>query len=348
MVARQRAGIDRLWAVKQGCATITGGAMLLTEIVEEIADTRDVGRLTLFQYSNAVRCYSERLGRPATVDDLNETAVNRWLRSLGDRLAPATVLARKRGITAIWNFAAEQGFSGFYNPRKLRRIRVDFRPVTPWSVEQIRILCRAAQNVPGRLRCGLPASLFLETLVRFHYETGLRPSDTRAIRWDAIDLDRREVAFSQTKTRKPHVAAFSEATANLLARMQTDDPRVFPLSKSSVRQWEAKLWKTAERLGFRRQKGQALGFERKSHGTEVARQQGIEAAARSLGHVSGTLTAKRHYVAADAMGPLPHPPSLDDGRPTADHSVRGTPTRARNPRPASPCRNGSRRCRLAS
>jgi len=53
MVARQRAGIDRLWAVKQGCATITGGAMLLTEIVEEIADTRDVGRLTLFQYSNA-------------------------------------------------------------------------------------------------------------------------------------------------------------------------------------------------------------------------------------------------------------------------------------------------------
>lgn len=276
--------------------------MLLLNLLEELVAERPVARITEEQYRRSVRCFSRFLGRPAELPDLEHATVNLWLASLASGgAAPRTVLGRKRGLTPVWNYATERGQADGYNSRRLRRIRVPDSVVDPWSLDDVAALFRAARQLPGRTNCGIPASLLMSAVCSLAYETGIRPSDWRILGWDSIDWPNRLVRFVQHKTGKPHTVAFSQVTEDLLRQLQAfGRSQVVPVGKPSLRRWERVLFTAAASIGFRRRKGQALGTLRKSHATSVFLRDGESAAANSLGHISGTAIARKHYIATSA------------------------------------------------
>jgi integrase len=272
--------------------------MLLSHLLLELVAERPVASITESQYDRAVRCFSKFLNRPATVEDLVPLLVNQWLAEVAKRSKPRTVLGRKRGLTPIWNYATDRGLAPAYDSRRLRRVSVPHSIVSAWSIDQVTALFKAAKILPGRTASGIPAALLMTAVCGLAYETGVRPSDWRGLQWQDVDLDRRLVSFVQHKTGKPHTAAFSHVTAAALLELRRYGcASVVPVSMPAIRRWESVLFRTAENLfGFSKRKGQALGTLRKSHATAVYLSHGELAAALSLGHVSGTAVARRHYI----------------------------------------------------
>jgi integrase len=307
-------------------------AILLTQLIAE----RPVARITEEQYSRSIRCYAQFLGRPAVVADLETSQANEWLAAVAKRAAPRTVLNRKRGLTAVWNYATDRGLAPAYEARRLRRVRIPRGVVEAWSIEQVEALFAAAQALPGATACGIPAALLMSAVCSIAYETGIRPSDWRRITWDSIDFGKRTARFCQHKTGFVHVVGFSVITAGLLERLRRyGRERVVPVGPGSIRRWEVRLFiLAAERFGFSRRSGQGIGTLRKSHATAVYLAAGESAAAASLGHVSGPAIATRYYIATSATRD-PYRVELGNGGtgPREDRQVdRGARGAARGPR----------------
>ena len=169
-----------------------------------------------------------------------------------------------------WNYAVARDLCPAFNPRKLKRLKQEQRVVRSWSLSQIKILIDACAKVPGRLQCGVATGAFLAAWVRVGYDTGLRPSDLRLLRWADVDFHQGTITLTQHKTKRAHTARLSPAALALLAEIERPPrEKVFPLSKSGVRRIELILFATAAKLGFRRMRGQGLGVLRKSHATQV-------------------------------------------------------------------------------
>lgn len=278
-------------------------------------------------YRRSIRFFSEFLGHEAARCDLTEQNVNRWLKHLETIKAPPTVLGHKRSITMLWNWLAGKGLVQFYNPRLLRKIKVQWKPPRAWSVPDVRILLQAAKELPGTLRCGITAKDLMTAWVAVAYQAGLRPTDIRTMPKESVDGGR--LFLIQHKTKKPVVRSLSEDTAELLGKIQSDDRKaIFGLPKSTIRRYELKLFKIAEKYGFRRKPGQSIGTLRKTCATEIARLHGVDAAARSLGHVSGTKIALTHYIQPDALETPFSPPDVsnDFGSHTGTAANRQSPT----------------------
>lgn len=276
--------------------------MLLATLLAELVAERPVKAITEAQYARSVRCFSAFLGRPASVADLTPKSFNEWLAQVAKAAQPRTVLNRKRGLTPIWNYATERGLAASYESRRLRRVTVPQSIVEAWSVDQVEALFAAAKVLPGRTACGIPASVLMSAVCSLAYETGYRPGDWRTLQWEHIDFDRRLVTFVQNKTGNPHTAAFSQVTARCLEALKAyGRDTVVPVGRWSIRRWELQLFHVATtQFGFVRRKGQGLGTLRKSHATSVYLAHGELAAALSLGHVSGTLVARKHYIDSTA------------------------------------------------
>ncbi|WP_145083144.1 tyrosine-type recombinase/integrase [Aureliella helgolandensis] len=293
--------------------------MNLLQCLETLIAERSICRDTQNQYRKAARCFGEFLGAPATLADLEEMVVNRWLLSLEQTKSPETVRLRKAGITAVWNWAAGCGLHRHYNPNRLRKIKLRKRAPVAWSVDDVRLLLCAAELVPGSLAIGVPASELLTAWIWIGYEAGIRPGDI--LRLEPAQVGE-TITIVQHKTGRPHSFRLSPPALAAVQRLGSHGrEKLFGLPKSTARRWELRLFEIAETIGFKRRRGQGLGTLRKAHGTEVARRGGLEAAAQSLGHISGTRIARDHYVQPDAIHMPPLPPSLlNDDAETATNS----------------------------
>lgn len=310
--------------------------MLLLD-VENMLLERPVDVNTGKNYMRSIRFFGDYLHRPATRDDLVETVVNRWLAAVSAVRSSATVLGHKRSITAVWNWLAEQRLVEDYNARRLRRVALVLPPPQAWSITQLRALLEGAESMPGRLAAGYTAAELMRAWVLVGYETGIRPKDLRALR--PRDIQGHRIAITQNKTKRQHSCTISPAAVAALAPLiAAGGTTVFPSSKATMRRWELRLFDTASQFGFDRLRGQALGTLRKTNATEVCRIDGIDAAARSLGHVSGTDIARRYYVAPEAISEPTRPPALiyaeppNNRRENTGNSSRGTATQSRRPR----------------
>lgn len=258
----------------------------------------DLATVTVKQYELAVKRFSEFLGRQATKDDLTTENVNGFVCSLQKTLTGTTARNYRVSITRIWNHLTE--FYGLepYNVRRLRRPKVEQKPVYAWSPQQVQQLLKATDELIGKLKCGAYESEFMRAWILIGYDTGLRPIDLRAITWDDLDFASARFAIVQHKTGIAHHGMLRPQTMVALEilrqRIKTD--HVFPLSKGGVRRLELALYREATKLGFKRRKGQGIGTLRKTHATGVYTVAGEHAAAESLGHVGGVRTARRSYI----------------------------------------------------
>lgn len=276
----------------------------LSAILAEILADAELGRSTTTQYLRSERCFAKFLGRETTTDDLTHDNLNCFLAWLTTerRLSGYAVKGYRRAICRIWNRASLNDECAPYNARKIKQPKCEPKRVRAWAPEQVAILLEACKPLSGTLNCGLPASIWLRALILVAYDTGLRPSDLRKLKWSDVDLARGTVILCQNKTGNMHTAAIGDESIKALRDIVLPArDSVFVLDKWGIRRWELILFEVAEPLGFRRDFGQALGTLRKTHATEIFREHGLEAAAQSLGHVGGSRTAKAHYVDSAAM-----------------------------------------------
>jgi integrase len=173
----------------------------------------------------------------------------------------------------------------------------------------VRILLKAASLVNGSLRCGLSARDMLTAWILVAYETGLRPGDIMMLK--STDIEGNVIRIVQRKTGNVHCCSITNSTSVALSRLCTPKRQyLFGLPKSTRRKWELLLFQIAENLGLTRKYRQGLGTLRKTHATEVCRISDANAAALSLGHVSGSEIARKHYIQPDAMGLPKSPPKI--------------------------------------
>jgi len=281
----------------------------LTDLVDLSCDLEPA---TVAQYMRAADKFGKFLQKEAEVKDLTEDKVNAFLADLrAKNLASVTVQNYRTGLMRLWNLAADRDLITPVNPRRIRKIRVEQKPVKSWSMGQIKLLLAACNKIDGKLHCDVPAAAFLGAWIRVGYDTGLRPVDLRLLRWCDVDLQRATLAITQHKTKRCHTARLSKNAVSLLEAIEMPPrEKVFPLSKSGVRRLELLLFQQASKLGFRRSRGQGLGVLRKTHATQIYELEGDYAAAESLGHVGGVRTVRKSYIDSRSLkaGRLPPDP----------------------------------------
>lgn len=287
----------------------------LSKAIDCLVMECDLQPCTIQQYRLAISRFSSWLGHPGTTNDLTTENVNGFLVDLQKRFTARTVRNYRVCITRIWNYLSEtEGLAG-YNPRRLRRPKIESKPVTSWSCDQVAILIASTESLDYRLRCGLTERDFLAAWIKVGYDTGLRPIDLRLLRWIDIDFDHNSISITQHKTKNVHTAVLGKESIEALKSIRSPVRElVFPMSKGGLRRLEVKLFSLATRYGFQRSRGQGIGTLRKTHATEIYKTQGENAAAESLGHVGGVRTVRASYIDHRAVRHGRLPPSLGNDR----------------------------------
>jgi integrase len=282
--------------------------MRLADLVLRVATECDLEQCTIDQYNRCIRKFSEFVGHDATTEDLTLGSVNRFLvhlHTIGK--TGATIASYRRGFTRVWNLAVELELVPPYDARRIRHSKIDQKPVRAWTLSQVQMLLAAAGRLKGQMHYGVLRSDFVQALVRVMYDTGLRPSDIRRMRWSDVDLESKSVSLVQHKTGRPHTAMLSPTAIALMKKIRTTD-RVFPVGKSCMVYAAKQLFKMAESMGFRRNYGQGFATLRKTHATQIYEQEGEYAAAESLGHAGGVRTVRRHYIDSRSIRSGRRPP----------------------------------------
>lgn len=120
---------------------------------------------------HAITQFSKWMGRPATLDDLEDLVVSQWLAAMAEKKSPNSVARERSGILAIWNLAQGRG---------LVRLRPTVAPElipqrTPraFTEDELRRLAVSARRASGWVG-PIPAEVFFPALMAVGLETGER------------------------------------------------------------------------------------------------------------------------------------------------------------------------------
>lgn len=212
-------------------------------------------------------------------------------------LSPHTVKARCVILVCLWRMAHELGISRsgpthVTMPKCPRKI---IRAIPPDSLSRLLDHC---EHLPGCLKTTrIPRSHYWSAFVAASYETALRTSDIRQLRWDSSG----RWHLIQVKTRRPVTVQVSSTTLELLGRLSKSSPKL--LDMGWAREWYCRgLQRIAAQIGLRISPQQL----RQSAASEAERLQ-PGTAWILLGH-SSPATCQRWYIDADhAYRDLPRP-----------------------------------------
>jgi integrase len=122
---------------------------------------------------HSITQFSRWLGRPATMEDLDDLVVSQWLAAMAAKKSPNSVARERSGILALWNLAQGRG---------LVRLRPTVAPeLVPHKVpraftaEELERLARAASWASGWVG-PVPAATFFRAMIAVGLETGERIS----------------------------------------------------------------------------------------------------------------------------------------------------------------------------
>lgn len=272
---------------------------------------------------HAIRQFSLHLGRPATLDDLEDLVVSRFLASRAKTLSPHSVARERSGIIAIWNLAQARG---------LVRLRPCVQPEvlpdrTPraFTADELRRLVASAREARGWIG-PIPAAVFWEAVIAVGFETGERisailqtPRDGWRSPWLVVP------AAVRKGRRRERAYELSPEAATLVSRVSDHDgPTVFWWTASTTALY--KRWHTiTRRAGLGDGRDVQFHALRRSLASHIAAAGGgVDAAADRLGHSSEAIT-RRSYIDPRIVGAarakpwesLPRILDMGDGGPRA-------------------------------
>lgn len=227
-------------------------------------------------YGFTIASFGRFLGRPATLADLNDKAVLRFLTARGGEVSSYTVEKERSQLLALWRLAFHLGMVNRWPdvpPAKLPR-----RNPEAMTIAEVRRLVVAADELA-------PA---WGTLVRVAYETGERIAAILAL--TPRDIRGRKILF-RAETRKFGVAdnlatVTPETAARLADLIETGNTKVFPMK--DVHYWwhvmigNAGIHPRAKRCGWHMLRRTAASHLKAAGGDPQ----------KFLGHASPTTTSR--------------------------------------------------------
>lgn len=182
--------------------------MLLTELLEtRYAPAKAISPRTVTIYTQTIRALEECLGRPATVDDLHEDTIIRFLRwrerTPNPRRGlnrPATVAKHRTHLLGLADYAFRKRL--IPEAPVVRPLRVPKRLPRGFTAEEVARLIRACTRRQG-LIVGISAKAWWSSLIHAAWCTAGRRGELMALRWRDVDTVRGEVVF-RADTRKGH------------------------------------------------------------------------------------------------------------------------------------------------
>lgn len=299
--------------------------MTVRELTERYALLRELKPHTVTLYSMLWDRFERFLGRPATVADLDDVLVARYLKWRAETIvwagrlpSIATVRKDRTMIASVWTYAARKRWAAEFP--ELPRVRVPEKlPVgRAYTAEDVSALIRAAKRRIGKVG-GLPAKWWWPTLIYTAVCTGCRFTELTSLRWAQVDLERRKIlllAHTRKGATRDLERSITPQLAEMLARFRRGaDDLVWPWDRKSRSQW-ASLRVLCESAKVRYRGFHGL---RRTAASYAAAKGGREAATAMLDHYDPRL--QRVYVdplicpaTFDSLSSLP-PLDLDEPPP---------------------------------
>ncbi len=233
--------------------------------------------------------FGESLGRTATIEDLTELNLARYMQWLSDRKrTPATVNKARAQLVALWNFCAKRRLvDKFPDMPKMAEYRRVPTTWTPAEVGRILAECRKQQGTIA----DCPAALWWEGLILTVYDTGLRIG--ALLQTSAKNLNvathRLLVNAENQKQKADQDFLLHDDTMAVLAKLPANRELLFPWDEARTNLWGrfANILKAAGLPAGRRDKFHKI---RRTAATMAEASMGPGTATRLLGHSGPAVT----------------------------------------------------------
>jgi len=221
--------------------------MTLRDLVERYAILRGLDRKTMALYAMLVDRLERYLGRQATVADLEDLAISRYLRWRAEtpgwrgRLpAPATVRKDRTMLSAVWTFAAKKRIVTEFPELPVVKVPKRIPTGRAYTIEDVSRLISTARHRVG-LTGGLPSGWWWSTFLYATVSTGERFTAVSSVRWGEVDLDARRIIFlgknrkHATRDLERHITP--DLAAMLAEHRRPDGDLVWPWDRRTRSQW---------------------------------------------------------------------------------------------------------------
>ncbi len=171
----------------------------LRALAERYALEHDIRPSSANQHRYTIANLEKHLGRTATLDDLTDEAVNRWLAWLaGQGLAPESIRSRRRCLLTLWRSAHADDLLAML-PGRIRKVKPSHGVPVCWSQEELQRLLRVASTKTKTMQRHRAVRWcdFWTALMHLAYCSGLRMSDLLSLRCDQISDDGTVFVFQQ-------------------------------------------------------------------------------------------------------------------------------------------------------
>lgn len=279
--------------------TKNGAPMLLLRFLTDryLPARLDMKAGSADQMARAVRQFSAFLGHPATLYDLTDETLNRFLRScLDSGLAEATVNSKRRPLLTLWRYAWTKRLVDEL-PRDVARCREPLHLPEAWSADQVERLVAQCRETPGTV-AGLPARHWWSSLVITVYWIGSRISATRQVASADCNLAERYLivrAGSPKQTADQLHRLPDQAVAAIAAHYDRSRQLIWPWPFHRNHFWKA-FRRIVEASGIPAPRGHCQLFHRlRRTNLSYCAAVDLELARRQAGHTDAKITLK-HYV----------------------------------------------------
>lgn len=162
---------------------ITKDTLLEAFLADVYAPLRAIDDRTVSLYRYTIGPFSDFLGRPATLGDLEELKVARFLADRVRKRAAATAAKDRSQLRAMWEFAARRKLVDTWP--SIPMVKVPERVPEAWLTDEMqRILDSAAKE--KTFYCEIPAAKWWRALLLLAYDTGERATAMLSIKWRAF------------------------------------------------------------------------------------------------------------------------------------------------------------------
>lgn len=260
---------------------------------------------TVDQYRRTLRQLDEFAGRKVMTAELCDDLAGAFFRDRLDGRCAVTVNGTRAELFCIWRYAYERGAVDVLP--NVKKLPEQFNAPDSWSVDEMRAILDKCFLVGGDYQ-HVPSSHLLRAVILTGYWTGLRRGTLFRLRWCDVDLESRWITVPGDKIKNRRGKQFrigADAAAALDVIRRDEDPYVFPNFAPEPFPWKrfyADLQTVLDAAGVRRSVRRRLSKLhklRRTTATQVAKREGIEAAASLLGHSSEYVTLR--YVDQSEM-----------------------------------------------
>lgn len=244
-------------------------------------------------YHCTIRSFGKFLERPATIADLDDLVVSRFLAKRATQRSAFTAEKERTQILSLWRFAHDRGVTSArpcVPPATLPE-----RIPTAWTIEQIRTLIRATDKEQGEID-KVPASLWYRALVSVLWETAERVGAILSVQVIDYQQGMLLVRAEHRKGRKrDKLYSLTLETQNLLDQMcrgKKPSQAIFSWDKVKCMLWHS-FGRIVRRAGLDNGRKTKFHMIRRSAATHFAARGGDATA--MLDHSSPRI-AKSYYV----------------------------------------------------